>query len=95
MTSAALGVQTIGAALAQARGLFPKHAVKQVVRLLSNTGIDVWEVFSQWVTYVVGAREDGAIVKSGVQALNQAAAWLMFVTSIPSLNFTPVITLAR
>jgi hypothetical protein len=37
----------------------------------------------------------GAIVKSGVQALNQAAAWLMFVTSIPSLNFTPVITLAR
>lgn len=37
----------------------------------------------------------GAIVKSGVQALNQAAAWLMFVTSIPSLNFTPVITLTR
>ena len=28
MTGAALGVQTIGAALAHARGLYPKHAVK-------------------------------------------------------------------
>ncbi len=27
--------------------------------------------------------------------LNQAATWLTFVTSIPSLNFTPVMTLAR
>ena len=57
MTSARLGVQTIGAALAQARGLFPKHAVKQVDRLLSNQGIDVWESFSKWVPYVVGARD--------------------------------------
>ena len=57
MTGAALGVQSIGAALAQARGLFPKHAVKQVDRLLSNQGIDVWEAFAKWVPYVVGARE--------------------------------------
>ena len=57
MSSARLGVQTIGAALAQARGLFPKHAVKQVDRLLSNQGIDVWDSFSKWVPYVVGARD--------------------------------------
>jgi hypothetical protein len=56
MTGAALGVQTIGAALAQARGLCPKHAVKQVDRLLSNKGIDVWRAFAKWVPYVVGAR---------------------------------------
>jgi hypothetical protein len=56
MTGAALGVQTIGAALAQARGLFPKHAVKQVDRLLSNQGIDVWAAFAKWVPYVVGVR---------------------------------------
>lgn len=56
MTGAALGVQAIGAALAQARGLSPKHAVKQVDRLLSNQGIDVWSGFSQWVPYIVGAR---------------------------------------
>ena len=57
MSSARLGVQTIGAALAQARGLHPKHAVKQVDRLLSNQGIDVWDSFSKWVPYVVGARD--------------------------------------
>ena len=58
MTGAALGVQTIGAALAHARGLYPKHAVKQVDRLLSNKGIDVWGAFAKWVPYVVGARTE-------------------------------------
>ena len=29
------------------------------------------------------------------KGLNQAAAWLESVTSIPSLNFTPVMTCAR
>lgn len=41
MTSASLAVSLIGQALAQARGLKTKHAVKQVDRLLSNDGIDV------------------------------------------------------
>ena len=36
-----------------------------------------------------------AIVKSGVRDLNQAASWSAVFTSIPSLNLTPVITLAR
>ena len=58
MTGAALGVQTIGAALAHARGLYPKHAVKQVDRLLSNKGIDVWGAFAKWVPNVVGARTE-------------------------------------
>jgi hypothetical protein len=35
-------VAMIGQALAQARGLVTKHAIKQVDRLLSNSGIDVW-----------------------------------------------------
>ena len=34
MTGASLGVAVIGKSLAQARGLLPKHAVKQVDRLL-------------------------------------------------------------
>jgi hypothetical protein len=34
MTSASLAVSVIGQALAQARGLVPKHAIKQVDRLL-------------------------------------------------------------
>ncbi|MBF0334134.1 MAG: hypothetical protein HQL40_10890 [Alphaproteobacteria bacterium] len=44
--------------LAQARGLLTKYAVKQVDRLLSNQGIDVWELFGHWVPQVVGARQD-------------------------------------
>ena len=39
MTGAALAVSLIGQALAQARGLFAKYAIKQVDRLLSNPGV--------------------------------------------------------
>jgi hypothetical protein len=56
MTSALLAVSMIGQALAQARGLSTKHAVKQVDRLLSNQRIVVWETFAHWVPQVVGAR---------------------------------------
>jgi len=56
MAGASLAVSVIGQALAQARGLQPRHAVKQVDRLLSNPGIDVWDLFSHWVPEVVGDR---------------------------------------
>ena len=51
MTAASLAVAMIGHALAQARGLVTKHAVKQVDRLLSNNGIDVWDSFARWVPH--------------------------------------------
>lgn len=54
MTSASLAVAVVGQALAQARGLLTKHAVKQVDRLLSNQGIVVWDAFAYWVPHVVG-----------------------------------------
>ena len=58
MTGASLAVAMIGQALAQARGLVTKHAVKQVDRLLSNGGIDVWDSFARWVPQQVGASPD-------------------------------------
>ena len=58
MTGASLAVAMIGQALAQARGLVTKHAIKQVDRLLSNGGIDVWESFARWVPHLVGTRND-------------------------------------
>ena len=58
MTGASLAVAMIGQALAQARGLMTKHAIKQVDRLLSNRGIDVWESFARWVPHLVGSRND-------------------------------------
>jgi hypothetical protein len=58
MTGASLGVAVIGKSLAQARGLLPKHAVKQVDRLLSNPRIEAWDVFATWVPEMVGPRTD-------------------------------------
>ena len=57
MTAASLAVAMIGHALAQARGLVTKHAVKQVDRL-SNDGIDVWDSFARWVPHQIGGRHD-------------------------------------
>ena len=58
MAGASLAVAMIGQALALARGLVTKHAVKQVDRLLSNQGIDVWDSFARWVPRQVGGRPD-------------------------------------
>ena len=57
MASASLAVAVIGQALAQARGLTTKHAIKQVDRLLSNQGINVWDSFARWVPHMVGERK--------------------------------------
>ena len=47
LAGASLAVAMIGEALAW--GLVTKHAVKQVDRLMSNGGIDVWDCFFRWV----------------------------------------------
>jgi len=57
VTSASLAVSMIGHALAEARGLADKHAIKQVDRLLSNRGVKAWDLFEPWVRHVVGARD--------------------------------------
>src|SRR3954464_1190887 len=56
MTGASLGVAIIGKSLAQARGLLPKHAIKQVDRLLSNRKLEAWDIFATWVPELVGSR---------------------------------------
>src|ERR687894_1086445 len=56
MTGTSLGVAVIGKSLAQARGLLPKHAVKQVDRLLSNRKLEAWDIFATWVPELVGSR---------------------------------------
>ena len=58
MQAASLAVAMTGHALAQARGLVTKHAVKQVDRLLSNDGIEVWDSFARWVPQQIGERRD-------------------------------------
>jgi hypothetical protein len=50
-----LSIHAIGAGLAAVSGGQPKHAIKQVDRLLSNTALNVWALFAHWVPYVVAA----------------------------------------
>ena len=58
LTSASLAIHAAGRGLAQAMGTLTKHGVKQVDRLLSNRGIDVWTFFAYWTPYVIGARSE-------------------------------------
>jgi len=57
MASASLAVAIIGHALAEAKGLKDRHAIKQVGRLIGNNGIDVWELFQYWILEAVGDRK--------------------------------------
>lgn len=59
--AAALSIHAIGHALAQAAGLDSKHAVKQVDRLLSNGGFDVWRLFQYWVPFAIAARDETVV----------------------------------
>lgn len=54
----ALSIHAIGQGLALANGTDPRHGVKQIDRLLSNAGVDLWELFEPWVLYVIGQRKE-------------------------------------
>jgi hypothetical protein len=55
--AAALAIHAIGQAYARVAGITPKSGVKQVDRMLSNSGFDLRVVLKQWVKFVVGARK--------------------------------------
>ncbi len=57
MQAAKLGVTAVGRALAEARNLKPRYAVKQIDRLLSNNGIDLERWFPKWIAHLVSTRE--------------------------------------
>lgn len=83
MAAGSLAVRVIGHALAHAKGKVPKHAVKQVDRLISNSGIDPWESFAKWVPKMVGARTSivVAIDWTDFDADDQSTLALSLVTS--------------
>jgi hypothetical protein len=56
--AASLGVRAIGQGVAVAQGLAPRHAIKQVDRLLSNPKLSMAQVFGCWVPCVVGERRE-------------------------------------
>jgi hypothetical protein len=62
LEGASLGVRAIGQGLALARGLDPKHAVKQVDRLLSNEGIRIESIFPAWIDHHLQGREHADVL---------------------------------
>lgn len=56
--AASLAIHAIGRGLAAAKGRHPKHATKQIDRLLSNNGIALWRLFELWARFVVGDRKE-------------------------------------
>jgi hypothetical protein len=58
VASGSLFLHMMGAGMAQARGVDKKHATKQIDRLLSNKGYDIWELSASWVPYVLAEQKD-------------------------------------
>lgn len=58
LTCARFGIAAIGRSMALANALDPKHAIKQVDRLLSNDAIDPWDLAAQWVPFVLADKKD-------------------------------------
>ena len=77
IVSSSLAVALIGQGLALARGRLPKHAIKQVDRMLSNEGIDVDALFVHWVPYVVGKRPGVTVAMDWTDFDNDNQATIM------------------
>jgi hypothetical protein len=75
--SGSLAVCTIGQGLAAARSLKPKHAIKQVDRLLSNPAINVDDILVRWVPFVIGARDTIVVAMdwTDFDATNRPPSW--------------------
>jgi len=82
LQGARLAVGAIGRALAVAKDLDPKHAIKQVDRFFSNTGVEVWALFASWVPYVVGGRPEVVVALdwTDYDADNQSTIAIHIVT---------------
>ena len=54
--SESLFLHDMGLGMAESRGVNKKHATKQIDRMLSNPGFDIWNLSAHWVPYVVGSK---------------------------------------
>lgn len=56
--SGSLAIHAIGNGLSLASRFERKHAIKQVDCLLTNTKLNIWNLFDDWVPYVVAERTE-------------------------------------
>jgi hypothetical protein len=80
--AANLAIHAIGRGLAASRGMDAKHGTKQVDRLLSNTGVELWRLFDSWVPFVVGVRKEIVVALDWTEfdADDQATICLYLIT---------------
>ena len=80
--AADLAIHAIGRGLAASRGMDAKHGTKQVDRLLSNTGVELWRLFDSWVPFVVGVRKEIVVALDWTEfdADDQATICLYLIT---------------
>jgi hypothetical protein len=62
INAGSLSISAMGRALACVNSLSPKHATKQIDRLLSNEKLNVWEIFPTLIKKVVGEEEKTVLV---------------------------------
>jgi Transposase DDE domain len=82
LRSGSLAICAIGQGLAAARSLKPKHAIKQVDRLLTNAAINVDDILLRWVPFVIGARSSIVVAMdwTDFDADNQATIMLALIS---------------
>ena len=80
--SGSLAICAIGQGLAAARSMKPKHAVKQIDRLLSNTAINVDDILFRWVPFIIGERSSIMVAMdwTDFDADNQATIMLALMS---------------
>ena len=93
LRSASLAVCAIGQGLAAARGLNPKHATKQVDRLLSNAEITVDDILVRWVPFVVGARSSMVVALDWTDFDSDRQATIMLSLITDHGRATPLVWL--
>lgn len=83
IAGASLIINVIGKGLAAAKDLLSKHAIKQVDRLLSNPKFIPWDLFQDWVLFVISARKEIVVAMdwTDFDADKQATIAINMVTS--------------
>ena len=91
LTSARAGVAHIGRGLAQARGLSPKHTIKQVDRLFSNELLSVEDLAPYWLEFVAGSRTDLVVALDWTEFAKSDHSTLVLSVIAHDKRATPVL----
>jgi hypothetical protein len=89
--AASLGVRAIGQGLAVANGLAPRHAIKQVDRLLSNPKLMREDVARCWVRFVVAERRELIVNFDWTEFQDSDQAMIVLGTQTEHGRSTPLV----